>query len=302
MTELTHVTRPVELEFFGYSTQGNDSRMLGNFRTPDPRPTLTKRLRVPVDKGCPSQAPVPVTHYFALKRVLDVIFAIGLSIVLAPIVAVMALVVWLTSEGPAFYTQVRLGRFGKPFLIWKLRTMAHNAEQKSGARWSARGDRRVTPIGRVLRKLHIDEFPQLLNVIRGEMSLVGPRPERPEFFPILSAEVPNYSRRLLVKPGVTGIAQVYLPPDEDLADVRRKQLHDLYYIGAISLWLDLRILIATALQCIGVPHVIVRRTLLLPKQEQIEQPGTRKPVAEMPRPTPPTVHVASPEPVAQSLS
>jgi lipopolysaccharide/colanic/teichoic acid biosynthesis glycosyltransferase len=286
--------------FNGRSTQGNDSPMLGNLRPPDPRPRLSQRMRAQATKSRVEEVPVPVTAYLWIKRIVDIVLATVLAILLAPVVAVMAIIVAITSRGPAFYTQVRLGRLGKPFVIWKLRTMQHNCEDETGAKWSGPGDQRVTPIGRVLRKLHIDEFPQLWNVLRGEMSLVGPRPERPEFFPVLSAEIPHYSRRLLVKPGVTGLAQVYLPPDEDVADVRRKQIHDLYYIGAIGAWLDMRILIATTLQSIGLPHCIVRPMLLLPKRIEIEGPDNTTPAASSPRIS--AVENISPEPISQTVT
>src|SRR5205823_3448469 len=107
-------------------------------------------------------------------------------------------------------------RFGEPFIILKLRTMYDRCEAKTGAAWATRNDPRVTPVGRVLRKLHIDELPQLLNILRGDMSLVGPRPERPEFVGPLSRALPGYADRLQVRPGLTGLAQIQLPPDSDL--------------------------------------------------------------------------------------
>src|SRR5439155_12868491 len=116
------------------------------------------------------------------------------------------LLVKLTSRGPALYTQTRLGRNGRPFTIYKLRTMQHRCESLTGARWSTPGDPRITPVGRFLRKTHLDELPQLWNVLRGDMALVGPRPERPEFVPQLEQAVPHYRDRLLVRPGVSGLA------------------------------------------------------------------------------------------------
>ena len=212
----------------------------------------------------------PDKAYLALKRGVDVVLGAVLLVVLAPVIAVTGLLIVLTSRGPALYSQTRLGQFGRPFVIWKLRTMRHRCEDGSGARWSARGDTRVTFIGRILRRLHIDEFPQLWNVLRGDMSLVGPRPERPEFLPVLSASIPGYARRLAVKPGVTGLAQVYLPPDEDVAGVRRKQVLDLHYIRTVGLGLDLRLMAATPLQAVGLPHGLVRRVLFLPDRRTVE--------------------------------
>src|SRR5262249_55106805 len=157
-----------------------------------------------------------------------------------------------------------LGRFGRPFLIYKLRTMTHNCEQESGVRWAVPGDPRVTRLGRFLRKTHLDELPQLWNVLRGDMSLVGPRPERPEFVPGLERAIPGYRPRLLVKPGVTGLAQVQLPADTDIPSVRRKLAYDLYYIRSGGLWLDLRLLASTALRLAGVPYGVGIRLFRLP--------------------------------------
>ena len=131
--------------------------------------------------------------------------------------------------------------------------MIHNCESLTGPRWSMPGDPRITPVGWFLRRTHLDELPQLLNVLRGEMSLIGPRPERPEFVPELERELPGYTQRLAVRPGVTGLAQVQLPPDTDLDSVRRKLAHDLYYIRHVSPWLDLRLLVCTAFYALGVP-------------------------------------------------
>lgn len=235
-----------------------------------------------------------------MKRCVDVIVGLLLLFALAPVIIVVGSIIVLTSPGPAFYTQVRLGRFGKPFVIWKLRTMEHNAEGRCGPKWSTPGDSRVTPLGRLLRKLHIDEFPQLWNVLRGEMSLVGPRPERPEFFPVLSAAIPNYGDRLLVKPGVTGMAQVYLPPDEDVSGVRRKQMFDVFYIAAIGFWLDLRLMLATVLQAVGVPHWVVRPGLWLPRMEEIEMPEV--PLEMSPKPHRSSSHLITAPPAAPTAS
>lgn len=246
--------------------------MIGNFRSADPASGARLIGRAPVPKTAPLNAPteVPPSGYDVVKRAMDIFLGIAFLVLLAPVILVAATLIVFTSRGPAFYTQTRMGRFGKPFVIWKLRSMTHRCEDKSGARWSTKGDARVTPVGRVLRRLHIDEFPQLLNVIKGEMSLVGPRPERPEFFPVLSASVPQYAQRLMVKPGVTGLAQVYLPPDEDVAGVRRKQVYDLHYIRNYSITLDIRLMIATAMQAVGGPHFLVRFCLALPRSKSIE--------------------------------
>ncbi len=123
--------------------------------------------------------------------------------------------------------------------------MVKNAEGKTGPVWSTKNDPRITPIGKFLRDTHIDEFPQLINVLLGQMALVGPRPERPEIVRELEWRIPNYSERTNVRPGITGLSQLKLPPDTDLDSVRRKQLFDLYYVTQVSAWLDIRILAST---------------------------------------------------------
>src|SRR5262249_45239825 len=141
----------------------------------------------------------------------------------------------------------------------------------SGVRWATQDDPRVTPVGRFLRRSHLDELPQLWNVLRGEMSLVGPRPERPEFVPNLEAAIPHYRERLLVRPGLTGLAQVQLPADTDLASVRRKLAYDLYYVRRMSPWMDLCIFLCTALKLVRVPFHVSRRLFLVPSPEAVER-------------------------------
>lgn len=189
----------------------------------------------------------------------------------APIILVAAVLVKLTSRGPAFYTQTRLGLDGREYTIYKLRSMFHNCERQSGACWSTAGDPRITLVGRWLRRLHIDELPQLWNVLRGDMSLVGPRPERPEFIPHLEEALPLYRLRRAVRPGVTGLAQVQLPPDTDLESVRRKLAYDLYYVYHGNTWLDLQLLAATAIHVVGVPYSLIGKFLFLPSNETVEQ-------------------------------
>ena len=139
-------------------------------------------------------------------------------------------------------------------MIYKIRTMRHKAEAGCGAVWTRPGDPRITRVGRVLRKFHLDELPQLFNVLRGEMSLIGPRPERPEFVHVLAEAVPGYLDRLTVRPGVTGLAQLYLPPDSDLTSVRRKLVLDCEYIREGGPWLDARLFLCTLLRLFKVPH------------------------------------------------
>jgi lipopolysaccharide/colanic/teichoic acid biosynthesis glycosyltransferase len=196
--------------------------------------------------------------YLRWKAVADLALAALLAVPALPVVLLAALLVKLTSRGPAFYTQTRVGRHGRLFTILKLRTMIHNCESLTGPRWSMPGDPRVTRFGWFLRASHLDELPQLLNVLRGEMSLIGPRPERPEFVPELERSLPAYRQRLQVLPGVTGLAQVQLPPDTDLDSVRRKLAHDLYYIEHLGPWLDLRILFCTIFHLFSLPHALAR--------------------------------------------
>jgi lipopolysaccharide/colanic/teichoic acid biosynthesis glycosyltransferase len=200
--------------------------------------------------------------YEPAKAVLDFAAALVLLVLSAPVLLACMLLVKLTSRGPALYWQVRLGKDGRLFRICKIRTMVHNCEGRSGACWCMPGDPRVTAVGRLLRATHLDELPQLWNILRGEMSLVGPRPERPEFLPALEKAVPYYRERLRVRPGVTGLAQVQLPPDTDLDSVRRKVVCDLAYTRHLSLWLDVRILALTVLHLFGIScHTLCRRLL-----------------------------------------
>ena len=192
--------------------------------------------------------------YESVKRGLDFTLALALTVVVVPVIAVAAALVALTSAGSVIYSQTRSGRGGRPFTIYKIRTMYHDCERLTGPQWSTGGDDpRVTPLGRLLRKTHIDELPQIWNVLRGDMSFVGPRPERPEFITQLEKSVPRYAERLAVRPGVTGLAQVNLPPDSDQQSVRRKLVHDLDYVERVGFWLDLRLMACTGLFLAGVP-------------------------------------------------
>jgi len=207
--------------------------------------------------------------YLPCKYALDFVLAMLLVIPAMPVVLLSALIVKLTSRGPAFYTQVRVGAHGRLFQIFKVRTMIHNCESLTGPRWSIPGDPRVTGFGRFLRLSHLDELPQLFNVLRGEMSLIGPRPERPEFLPELEEALPAYSQRLLLRPGVTGLAQVQLPADSDLNSVERKLAHDLFYIRNVSFWLDLRLLLCTGIYALGISFAWIGRRLRIPDTETV---------------------------------
>ena len=212
----------------------------------------------------PPQARVGHFGYERAKRLFDLCVGSLMLLVAAPVVLLGWAVIRLSSRGPGFYSQARVGRFGEPFVILKLRTMSHGCEARSGVKWATKDDPRVTPVGRVLRRLHIDELPQLLNVLRGDMSLVGPRPERPEFVGPLSEALPGYSDRLRVRPGLTGLAQVQLPPDSDLESVRRKLVLDRTYVARCGLLLDLRLMVGTAVYLCGVSYGGVRRLFWLP--------------------------------------
>ena len=185
------------------------------------------------------------TLYRGVKRLVDCIFAIVGLVLFCAVLPLLALAIKLDSRGPVFYRQQRLGRGGRVFVAYKLRSMMVDAESDSGPRWAMPHDRRVTRIGRVIRKLRLDEVPQLLNVLRNEMSVVGPRPERPEFVYQLSQEIPYYRARLAVKPGLTGWAQVRYRYGSSVEDALRKLQFDLFYIRHQSLALDVSIMLRT---------------------------------------------------------
>lgn len=212
------------------------------------------------------------------KRLLDISVAISLLILLSPVMILVAILVKLTSPGPAIFKQIRVGlnlrqpgkdrrethstlpvegdrrqigsdrrtefAYGRHFTLYKFRTMRNDAE-KDGAKFAVKGDVRITSIGRFLRKTRLDELPQLINVIRGEMSLVGPRPERPEFMKELSGEIPYYLDRLGLKPGLTGVAQIINGYDNEIESFRRKAAFDLYYLQHCTAWNDFKILVRT---------------------------------------------------------
>jgi len=215
-----------------------------------------------------------------LKRINDIVVSATMLVLLSPVMMLVALAVRVTSRGPVIFSQTRVGLnlrqkprdrrqqaaevatadvaerrgtgidrrrdsgYGKPFTLYKFRTMKIDAE-KNGAQFAVKGDPRVTCIGRFLRKTRLDELPQLWNVLRGEMSLVGPRPERPEFIDKLSAEIPNYINRLGLKPGLTGVAQVVNGYDNNIESFKRKVNLDLLYLQNCCFWNDLKIMFRT---------------------------------------------------------
>jgi sugar transferase (PEP-CTERM system associated) len=181
----------------------------------------------------------------ATKRALDTVIAIAGLVVAAPILAVTALAVKVSSRGPALYHQQRVGQHGRLFMVHKFRSMRQDAEVATGAVWASANDNRVTFVGRFLRKTRLDELPQLLNVLVGEMSLVGPRPERPEFVAQLTEQIPFYGLRHVVRPGLTGWAQVRYTYGASVEDALEKLQYDLYYIKHLNLAFDLFILFST---------------------------------------------------------
>ncbi|MFH1687828.1 MAG: sugar transferase [bacterium] len=209
------------------------------------------------------------------KRSIDIIGALVGLLLSAPIWIILPLLIKLDSRGPVFYTQVRVGQnrrgrerrycqqtgvderrqrdrrrddySGTPFKVIKFRTMVDKAEHKSGPVWATKNDPRVTRLGNFMRKTRLDEIPQFLNVLTGEMSLIGPRPERPAFVSDLCNQLENYERRLELKPGITGLAQVEAGYDSSLASVKKKLEYDLTYIDNWSLWLDIKILFRTVI-------------------------------------------------------
>jgi sugar transferase (PEP-CTERM system associated) len=189
----------------------------------------------------------------AAKRGMDILIA-GLGLLLtAPLMALVAVAVRLTSPGPALYHQERVGKNGRTFTVHKFRSMRQDAEAATGAVWSVQNDRRVTPIGRILRRTRLDELPQFWNVIVGDMSMVGPRPERPEFVSALTRQIPFYGQRHAVQPGLTGWAQVRHSYGSSVEDALQKLQYDLYYIKHMSIAFDLVIILET------VKTVLVRR-------------------------------------------
>jgi lipopolysaccharide/colanic/teichoic acid biosynthesis glycosyltransferase len=183
-----------------------------------------------------------------IKRVIDLIGASGLLLGLSPVMAVVAVAIKATSPGPILYSQARLTEGGRTFTLWKFRSMRVDAEKTTGATWAVRTDSRVTRIGGFLRKTRLDELPQLFNVLLGDMSLIGPRPERPEIARELSRAIPRFNRRLGAKAGLTGLAQVIQGYPDGVLGYRRKVGLDMLYIQKWNLLLDLWI----ALKTIGV--------------------------------------------------
>lgn len=184
------------------------------------------------------------------KTIVEYPIALAMFVLAVPVLIAAIGLIRATSRGPAIYSQKRVGRGGKLFTIYKLRTMQHDCESLTGPRWALPGDPRITPLGRIYRKLHIDELPQLWNVLRGDMALVGPRPERPEIVAQLRRSIPSYDARHVVKPGITGYAQVHLPPDTNIQSVKNKVAYDRFYIRRFTPGMDLFVYACTALKVV----------------------------------------------------
>ncbi|MFN8349709.1 MAG: sugar transferase [Spirosomataceae bacterium] len=186
----------------------------------------------------------------ATKRFFDIIYSILLLIVLSPIMLITAIAIKLESKGPLFYHQKRLGLYNIEFEVIKFRSMTVNAEA-NGAQWAQKNDARATKVGLFIRKARIDEIPQLFNVLRGEMSLIGPRPERAVFIEMLKTAIPYYEFRHVIKPGVTGWAQVNYPYGASIEDGLWKHKYDMYYIKHQSFWFDIKIILKTISVVLG---------------------------------------------------
>lgn len=194
-----------------------------------------------------SFAPADRGWYVLVKRMIDLTFGLIGLILLAPLFAIISVLIRIDSIGPTFYLQERVGENGEIFKIYKFRTMIADAEKKTGPVWASENDPRLTRVGRVIRGLKLDELPQLINLVKGEMSLVGPRPERPPFVSLFARAIPGYMHRLKVKPGITGLAQIRNGYDRCAEDVIRKLRFDLVYIKKMSLTFDLKLLGQTLL-------------------------------------------------------
>jgi len=180
--------------------------------------------------------------FMAIKRCFDIMFSIAMLVVTTPLLLLAALVIKVTSRGPVFFRQERVGSGGRAFCIYKLRSMVIDAERWTGPVLAHQYDERVTPVGRFLRRTRLDEVPQFWNVLRGDMSVIGPRPERPEFAQEFADRIPGYVQRLRVRPGITGLAQVY---GDYLTSVYHKLRYDWIYMHRMSVWQELQVLVMT---------------------------------------------------------
>ena len=215
---------------------------------PDMYEAISGQVSVDIIRGLPllNINPDIMTEFQEIyKRAMDLCISIIALIMLFPVNLLIAIIIRITSPGEILYKQKRVGLNGVQFTLIKFRTMYDNSEDNTGPIWSDKEDNRITGPGKILRKYHLDEIPQLLNVLYGTMSIIGPRPERPEIIENLMTNIPYYSRRFKVKPGLTGWAQIMGVYDVSVADVHNKLKHDFYYIENMSIFLDMKILILT---------------------------------------------------------
>lgn len=221
-----------------------------------------------------------LSHRIQFKRAFDLVFSCAALLALLPLMAVIAVIVWAGDRGPALIAQERVGWRRRPFRMFKFRTMIVNAEGATGPVWSWEDDPRITRVGKILRATHLDELPQLWNVLRGEMSFVGPRPERPAFVEQLERVIPGYTHRLAIRPGITGLSQLRSGYDESVRTVARKVRYDRLYVRRACALLDAMILVDTMLLMVGVTGGLALR---------------RAPVREAParRPSPPLIQAPS---------
>ena len=235
----------------GSAATSQDTGAQIQIRQPLCSPSDTSRTS---NEGRPNEGPhderdsAPAS-YFRIKSAVDRSITAVLMLCALPLMFIVAVAILLCDGRPVFFRQVRVGKNGRLFRIWKFRTMQRDAEQRTGAVWSSVTDPRVTRLGRWLRCSHLDELPQFLNVLVGDMNLVGPRPERPEFVLQLANELPDYLKRTQVRPGITGQAQLRLGYDQSVADIPRKVDCDLQYIRTASLQRDFALLAST------LPHI-----------------------------------------------
>jgi len=256
--------------------------------------------------------PQPLEASYELaKRGLDLLVSGTSLVLLLPLMLVIAVAIPLESRGPIIYSQERVGMnrrrraprsmngderrtgpaYGKTFRIYKFRSMVSDAERGTGAVWATSRDPRITRLGRLLRRTHLDELPQLINVLRGEMSVVGPRPERPEIFEHLAPQIPGYADRCSVLPGITGLAQVAHCYDSSLQTAARKVQYDLYYIRFANVLLDVKIMAATVfvmLRAEGSERRMARQSVTLLEHGETSRTGFATPPAAAgpPRPDP----------------
>ncbi len=222
----------------------------------------------------------PTYHRWQIKQFLErFVAAVGLALV-SPLLIVLIALIRCTSRGNAIFWQERVGLAGRRFFMCKLRSMSNDAEEWTGAVWAQENDPRITLLGRFLRKSHLDELPQLWNIACGQMSFVGPRPERPGIVKELAEDIPGYEHRLAVLPGVTGLAQVNLPPDQTVDCVRQKIELDLEYIYTAEPSLDMRIIACTLLKMVGIPRKLATKTLGVSRTPGLMQLSSETPVAK----------------------